>query len=151
MTRLAFTYDDGGRLAAGFKGHAGDCVTRAIAIATRRPYLEVYEQLREANTTYAAIHRDREARSIQRKGNTPRNGLGKRVTRDYLAAYGFLWTPTMAIGSGCTVHLRADELPAGTLIASVSRHLTAIVDGVIHDTHNPDRDGTRCVYGYWSR
>ena len=22
-------------------------------------------------------------------------------------------------------------------------------DGVVHDTYDPSRDGTRCVYGYW--
>ena len=31
----------------------------------------------------------------------------------------------------------------------LSRHITAVVDGVIHDTHDPSRKGTRCVYGYW--
>jgi hypothetical protein len=28
---MSWAYDDGGRKAAGFKGDAGDCVTRAIA------------------------------------------------------------------------------------------------------------------------
>ena len=55
----------------------------------------------------------------------------------------------MQIGSGCTVHLRADELPPGRLVVSVSKHLTAVIDGVIHDTHDCSRRGTRCVYGYW--
>jgi hypothetical protein len=40
-----FIYDDGGRTEAGFSGDAGDCVTRAIAIATRQPYREVYDAL----------------------------------------------------------------------------------------------------------
>jgi hypothetical protein len=55
----------------------------------------------------------------------------------------------MQIGSGCTVHLRPKELPAGRLVVSVSKHLTAVIDGVIHDTHDCSRRGTRCVYGYW--
>ena len=50
----------------------------------------------------------------------------------------------------CTVHLRADELPAGRIIASLSRHVVAVIDGVIHDIYDPSRDGTRCVYGYWT-
>ncbi len=29
------------------------------------------------------------------------------------------------------------------------RHYTAVIDGVINDTHDPSREGTRCVYGYW--
>jgi hypothetical protein len=38
---MTFVHDDGGRVAAGFKGHAGDCVVRAIAIATGIPYRQV--------------------------------------------------------------------------------------------------------------
>lgn len=57
----------------------------------------------------------------------------------------------MGVGTGCKVHLRAAELPKGRLIVRVSRHLVAVLDGMIHDTHDCSRDGTRCVYGYWSQ
>ena len=73
----------------------------------------------------------------------------------------------MLIGSGCKVHLLASELPLGRLIVSVSKHLTAIIDHVIHDTADPQRGATtwfkpystevdhvspeRCVYGYYSQ
>ena len=40
-----FQFNDGGRAAAGFRGEAGDCVTRAIAIATEQPYQDVYAAL----------------------------------------------------------------------------------------------------------
>ena len=43
------------------------------------------------------------------------------------------------------------ELPRGPLIVKVSRHLTAVIDGVLYDTHDCSRGGTRCVYGYFSR
>jgi hypothetical protein len=33
----------------------------------------------------------------------------------------------MQIGPGCTVHLRADELPSGRLVVSVSKHLIAAI------------------------
>jgi hypothetical protein len=56
----------------------------------------------------------------------------------------------MEIGKGCKVHLRADELPKGKIICSVSRHLVAVIDGVINDTHDCSRDGNRCVYGYYT-
>jgi hypothetical protein len=55
----------------------------------------------------------------------------------------------MQIGSGCKVHLRADELPAGRLVVKLSRHLVAVIDGVIHDTYDCSRGGTRCVYGFY--
>ena len=69
--------------------------------------------------------------------------------KDYMTELGFVWTPTMTIGSGCTTHLRDGELPDGRLVCKVGRHLVAVVDGVINDTHDCSRNGTRCVYGYW--
>jgi hypothetical protein len=39
----------------------------------------------------------------------------------------------------------------GKLIVSVSRHLVAVVNGVINDTYDCSRDATRCVYGYWQK
>ena len=44
---MKWVYDDGGRNAAGFRGKAGDCVARSIAIATRLPYRQVYALLKE--------------------------------------------------------------------------------------------------------
>ncbi len=44
---MRFQYNNGGRAAAGFKDEAGDCVTRAIAIATGLPYRAVYNTLHE--------------------------------------------------------------------------------------------------------
>ena len=66
-----------------------------------------------------------------------------------MTSLGFIWHPTMQIGSGCKVHLRADELPPGRLVVMVSKHSAAVIDGVLHDTHDCSRNGTRCVYGYW--
>jgi len=57
----------------------------------------------------------------------------------------------MFVGQGCKVHLRAGELPKGRLIVAVSKHLVAVVDGVVHDNHDPSRNGKRCVYGYWTK
>jgi hypothetical protein len=131
-----FQYDDGGRAAAGYKGDTGDCVTRAIAIAMELPYERVYERVATINRDYGDGVK------------TARNGLTKALRRKLIEKNGWTWTPTMFIGSGCKVHLRADELPPGRLIVSVSKHLVAVIDGVIHDTYDCSREGTRCVYGY---
>ena len=141
--------NDGGREKAGFKGGAGDCVVRSIAIAAKLPYMQVYEDLRSANQNYAELKNDRLARRLNNKGSSPRNGNHRNVFHDYILGLGFEWVPTMRVGAGCRVHLRPSELPTGTLIVKVSKHLTAIVDGVIQDTHNPSRVGSRCVYGYY--
>lgn len=135
--------NDGGREAAGYKGQAGDCVTRAIAIATGKPYQEVYDALNGL-----AVN---ERKGKRKRGkSSARNGVYRSTFAKYLLSLGWQWHPTMAIGQGCKVHLKADELPQGNLIVSVSRHMVAVINGVIHDTHDPSRDGTRCVYGYWS-
>ena len=144
-----FQLNDGGRKRAGFKGGAGDCVVRSIAIAAKLPYMQVYEDLRSANQNYAELKNDRLARRLNNKGSSPRNGNHRNVFHDYILGLGFEWVPTMQVGAGCRVHLRPSELPTGTLIVKVSKHLTAIVDGVIQDTHNPSRGGSRCVYGYY--
>ena len=40
-----WVYDDGGRKAAEFSDHSDDCACRAIAIATGKPYRQVYDEL----------------------------------------------------------------------------------------------------------
>jgi len=138
-----FISNDGGR-AGHFSGTADDCVTRAIAIATETPYLEVRNDLRTLAGKFMPAGRFLTTAM-------PRRGVSKKIYKPYLEdKLGWIWTPTMGIGTGCQVHLRPDELPTGRLVVRLSRHLTAVIDGIVHDTHNPSRDGTRCVYGYWT-
>ena len=141
----AFVYNDGGREAAGYKGSAGDCVCRAVAIAARLPYQEVYDRLAEGNAS------QRKSKRTGKQPRSARNGIytTRKWFKDYMRELGFVWTPTMQIGSGCQVHLKADELPSGRLVCNVSRHSVAVIDGVINDTYDCSRKGTRCVYGYW--
>jgi hypothetical protein len=146
---FAFEFNDGGRLDAGFVGSAGDCVVRSIAIAANLPYRQVYEDLKLANAAYADSKNDRLARRLSIKGSSPRNGNHRKVFHNYILNLGFKWIPTMAVGKGCQVHLRSNELPHGVLIVKLSKHLSAIVNGVIQDTHDPSRAGQRCVYGYY--
>ena len=141
----AFVYNDGGREAAGYKGSAGDCVCRAVAIAAQLPYQEVYNRLAEGNAS------QRKSKRTGKQPRAARNGIytTRKWFKDYMRELGFVWTPTMQIGSGCKVHLKADELPLGRLVCNVSRHSVAVIDGVINDTYDCSREGTRCVYGYW--
>lgn len=155
---MEFRYNDGGRAAAGFKGSAGDCVVRAIAIAAEMPYREVYDLVNE-------VSKGEKASKRKRGKSSARGGVHKDTTRKILDRLGWKWTPTMKIGQGCKVHLKDGELPAGRLIVSVSRHLTTVIDGAIHDTFDPRHGetftyvdgvytvigGERCVYGYWQK
>ena len=82
--------------------------------------------------------------------SSSRTGIFRATYQRCLGSLGWRWTSTMSIGSGCQVHLRASELPPGPLLVEVSRHLTAVIDGVLHDTRNCSRSGTRCVCGFLS-
>lgn len=139
---IEWKYNDGGRKDAGYRGDTGDCVTRAIAIATGTSYQKVYDDLNEL----AANTRGKKARRSK-----SRTGVNRVIYEKYLRGLGWEFVPTMKIGSGCKIHLKKNELPDGVIIARVSKHLCAVIDGVIHDTHDPSRDGTRCVYGYYRR
>ena len=138
---MEFIYSDGGRSEAGYKGNAKDCVVRSIAIVTRIPYKKVYEDL------------NRIAKLLNNKSriSTSRGGVHKDVYNSYLRYLGYEWIPTMKIGQGCKVHLKADELPEGRLIVRISRHMTAVIDGIHYDAWNQSKNGTRCVYGYFKK
>jgi hypothetical protein len=138
---MNFQYSDGGRSKAGYLGHTNDCVVRAIAIITEQPYQKVYDAINDC-----ALY---EKKAKLKKSDT-RIGIRKQTSRYYLESLGWKWTPTMLMGSGCKVHLKSDELPSGRLIVKVSKHMVAVIDGVIHDTYDCSRNGTRCVYGYYT-
>jgi hypothetical protein len=169
---MKYVYDDGGRAAAGYKGDAGDCVCRSIAIASERPYAEVYARLAAGNRAQRRSKRQKEKRAASARDGV---NVHRKWYRDYMHELGFKWVPTMSIGSGCTVHLADGELPMGRLVVQVSKHYTAVIDGVVRDADDPQRAilywehdngrelkpyefrepgricsiGRRCVYGYW--
>ena len=150
--------NDGGR-SKYFKGTASDCAVRAICNATGKDYKEVYDAINEL-----AKH---ERTGKRKKGiSSAREGVYGDTFKKYVEGQlGWVWHPTMKIGSGCKVHLCAEELPKGILIVSISRHYTCVKDGVIYDTWNCSIDkyvdwntgkymevtDKRCVYGYWTK
>lgn len=140
---MKYKYNDGGR-SEHFKGHVGDCVTRAIVIASGLPYKKVYDDLFKLSKDFNKVKTKR-----YKSESHPRHGVHRKVYDDYILSLGFTWVPTMLFGKGCQVHLKSEELPKGRLIVAVSKHMTCVIDGVIYDTYDPSREGTRCVYGYY--
>jgi hypothetical protein len=136
-----WVYHDGGRAAAGYRGIANDCTTRAIAIAAEMSYQEVYDLVNVYGKRYPPKN--------PRKRSSARTGIPKSSIDKLMKELGWKWMPTMGIGTGCQVHLRAAELPPGRLIVRVSKHMVAMIDGVLYDIGDPSRDGDRCVYGYY--
>lgn len=142
---MPWEYDDGGRNGRGKA--VADCVVRSIAIASGRPYLDVMTDVRRLSLLERPNAR-RRGRGVR---SNPIAGVWRDTYRRLLEGeMGWRRTATMGIGTGCRTHLRSGEIPDGRLVVAVSKHLTAVVDGVVRDVFDPGRAGTRCVYAYWS-
>ncbi len=119
---MEFVWNDGGRAASGFVGLAGDCVTRAIAIASGSAYRDVYNLLGEASQ------------------KSPRSGMSVTVAEQYLLEHG--WESVVLDG----VKFTSASLPKGVLVAHISKmnntahHFSAVIDHVVHDTWNASED-----------
>ena len=150
---MNFIHNDGGRSAAGYKGRTGDCVVRAVAIATRQDYRKVYRDCARIN----------EAEGGKR---SCRNGV--RTSGEHFAAYmqKLGWTFVNARKGGA--RMNGDELSAlgrdqqRDFIAHVtpmgmSSHYAAVINGVFNDTWDSSRvkrctdweNGPARVKGYW--
>lgn len=139
---MKLVINDGGR-SKYFKGTTGDCVCRAICNATGKDYKEIYDLINQI------AKKERTGKRKKGKSNA-RTGVYNYTDKEIIEnILGWKWVPTMTIGSGCKVHLNEYDLPSGTLIVRVTRHLTCVKDGVLYDTYDCSRNGTRCVYGYW--
>jgi len=123
----AFIHHDGGRVAAGYKNPAGDCVCRAVAIASGRSYVEVRDRLRLG--TGRVRHSKRRA--------SPDNGIPvqKRWFMLLMEEFGFKF-------------VRKADLPdVGRMVVITRTHAFAVIDTTAFDTH------MRCLaerrFGYW--
>lgn len=130
MPEENFIFCDGGRAASGFKGKANDCVARAIAIAARIDYAQVYADLATRN------------KAITGK-KSARERLSKAVYESYLEELGFVWCAAPKLEGR---KARTSDLPPGRLIARQAHHLVAVVNGVARDTENTTH---KMVYGFW--
>ena len=127
----------------------GNGVVRAIAIATERNYWEVHTELYRRQCDY--VNRSR-SRRIQDKGaSIDEVGVWPDVSKRYLFDLGWTWVPVMKVGSGVTMHLSYDELPdEPKLIVRLSKALVTVIAGTVYDIHDPSRDGSRAVYGFFT-
>jgi hypothetical protein len=74
---MDFVFHDGRRAAADYKGTTGDCVTRSIAIATGKPYQEVYDALNSLTLVERTGPR-------KRKRSNGRTGVFRTTYQHYL-------------------------------------------------------------------
>ncbi len=136
---LRLKLNDGGRRDAGFKGHAGDCVSRAIAIALDQEYRETYIGL-------GALY-DEMTGGLERSA---RGGVASPVWYRYLKERG--WDLDLTPNA----YFTAEAIPMqGTVIAVLPRHCAAVIDGVVHDAwdsrkSNRTKNGSPKLLGIYS-
>jgi hypothetical protein len=129
---MTYVYNDGGRKQAGYKGIAGDCGARAIAIALDMDYKTVYKLVAEENKNMGFA-------------KSARDGVHKFVMTAVLNRLGWFWVEAPKYKSR---KAKAVDLPAGTYIARQAGHFVAVKDGVPQDTWDSSE---KMVYGYWAK
>jgi hypothetical protein len=126
-----YKFSDGGRAKAGYKGVAGDCAVRAIAIALGLDYKAVYVQVAKANKDCG-------------RANSARYGVHVNVMTEVLKSYGWIWQQSPKfVGRKA----KCSDL-MGTVIARQARHFVAVIDGIPHDIFDSSQ---KMVYGYWAK
>jgi hypothetical protein len=143
---MKYQYNDGGRKQAGFKGTAGDCGARAMAIALGLDYTAVYKELAQANADNG-------------RAKSARNGIMKDVYSEVLKRHGWVWVsaPTFKVLEGYKNSegkvlfgrkAKCSDMPSGTVIARQAGHYVAVIDGIAHDIWDCTH---KMVYGYWAK
>ncbi len=129
MTQTNYTYDDGGRVAAGMKSQ-NDCGIRAIAIATGMEY-------------HAARKFIRAFAKAGKQGNGQiSNGIYKEDMNAALESIGWVWCSAPKFEGR---KARYSDIPC-TAILRMARHYSTVKDGVLYDSWDSSH---KMVYGYW--
>lgn len=125
-----FARDDGGRSESRRPKQRNDCAVRAYAIATGRPYDEVYDR-------------------FSLGGRRASEGTDKAFTAALfrLECWDELTFPAVKGRRRMNPPSFVASYPEGRWIVSTAKHLTAVVDGVWRDEFAPDQD--RCIYRAW--
>jgi len=145
---MEFNYNRGG-YTRGSGLNRGDCVPRAITIATELPYQIVFDELQRRQTEWRIKSNSKKAYNKKPHRNKCYMGTYKEAYKPDLEELGWTWVPKMFIGQGFKTYLRKEDLPPGRLIVKVRRHLTSVIDGVLNDTWDCSEEGNKGVYGYY--
>lgn len=118
MFELGYQYNDGGRAAAGYKGKAGDCVARALAILTGHDYQEVYKTVGKFEQRYG-------------RKRSARNGVSKKAIAKAYADAGLV---KIKLPGGPRPTFAEAWDRYGDCIVSTTHHVAAVTAGALQDT-----------------
>ena len=129
---IDYTYNDGGRAQAGYKGTTGDCICRAVCILTGRDYKEVYETIADfmsskGRTKSANMYTYRRVQGKRSQASTKRR---KVTTEQIVKLFGFkkVTLPKGELPTYTEAHERY-----GDCLATTTKHIVALKDGALQD------------------
>ena len=126
---IGYTFNDGGRADAGYRGKTGDCMVRAIAILTKRPYKNVYTQMAELNAAYG-LPKTGNA-SLANRHVPKGKGRGRKFSTEVcFMAFG-LSKVKQTVGERLTYTEAYARY--GDCIVRTRKHVCAIKDGKVQD------------------
>lgn len=134
---------DGGRMAAGYKDTTGDCVTRAIAIATNKPYIVIYEYVNQMTKRHI------DENTVRVYGYGSKDGVPISVVKKMMKHLGFKWN-RMEKKVSMYDFKKNYKVPKNCVLY-IPNHLVAVKQGILHDSYyhyDVDQKAKR-VLGYW--
>jgi hypothetical protein len=131
---MDWIYNDGGRSKYYKRVAQGDCVIRAIAIATNQDYLQVQKDIKKI------IRKEKS----QYKSNID-VGLFRHTYDKYFKEIGWNWYFTAN-----TMRVNDFEHIEGTFILSLPNHFVACQNGILFDTFDSSKNNPM-VYGFFSK
>jgi|TARA_R110000824_G_scaffold220949_1_gene408063 uncharacterized protein YdbL (DUF1318 family) len=129
---MSYTYDDGGRSLAGYKGITGDCAARAMVIALDIDYRAAYKEIALANKAMGF-------------SKSARNGVHKNIFQNILKKHGWSWHSAPKFTGRKAYHY---DMPPGKVIARMARHYCTVINKEIHDSWD---SSDKMIYGYWAK
>ena len=127
---LEYHYNDGGRAAAGFRGKTGDCLVRAVAIATGLPYRDVYHTVSSTMKKHgyrASGNVYLQTQELRKPGMLRVGAVQRLVLKDY----GFV---KVSLPPGPRPTYTQAFQQFGTCIVSTNGHVATLMDGALQDT-----------------
>lgn len=132
-----FCFNDGGRAIHFNRPFTGDCVTRAIAIAFDEYYWKIWQDL--------------SFEKKQLKLHNADHGVPNNIIFKYLEEHNWKL---------CYEHNKQEDKTKllfntsnflnNRYLILIHKHLTVIIDGVLHDTYYSIGKGKRTVQAYWT-
>ena len=127
---MKYEYNDGGRSKFDFKNKksVGDCVVRSIAIATKTPYLIVWEDLFNLGKDIGFMPNDVRCYEVYLKSE-----------------YGLIKHKTPKINGK---KIRLVDWSHNLALVHTTNHLTCVINDCVYDTNDPRE---WCVNNYFAR